>query len=407
MSSQGRYELTPLEMSCGLVLDPGRRPARLAPPLAATPRRALEAAVLPALRRSPCVVSFSGGRDSSAVLATAVAVARREGLELPIPVTNRFPGTRLTVETEWQERVVAHLGLTDWLKVDHGGDLDCVGPVARAVMRRHGLLWPCNAHFHVPILQAAAGGSVLTGVGGDEAFSPSRWARVLAVAAGRARPRPRDALAAALALSPRPVRREVMRRRDDHPWPWLQPDAIGAVQRALAAEAAGEPLRWSSGFEWLAASRSLTVGTMSLALLAADAGTTIAHPLLDRGFLSALAALPGPARFQRRRDAMRMLVGDLLPEDLLLRRTKASFDEAFWNADARTFVAAWNGGGVDAQLVDIETLRSMWTSSDPDARTFTLVQAAWLASAGREPEQPVDRLAERVPALGAAKLPAG
>jgi hypothetical protein len=408
VSGPGAPALSPLEVASGLMLDPRRSRARL-PSVrqGTTPRAALEAAVLPALRRSPCLVSFSGGRDSSAVLAVAASVARREGLPLPIPATNRFPGARLTDEAEWQERVVAHLGLGDWLRLEHEGELDCVGPVARAALRRHRLLWPCNAHFHVPILEAAAGGSVLTGIGGDEAFSPSRWSRVLAVAGGRARPVPRDVLAAAFAFSPRPVRRQVMLRRQDHPWPWLRPAAIRLVSRALAAEAAGEPLRWRGGFEWLVASRSLATGGASLQLLAAGAGAGIAHPLLDRSFLAALAALPPAARFERRRDAMRMLVGDLLPEQLVLRRTKASFDEAFWRDDARAFAASWAGEGVDRELVDVEALRAMWRSEAPDARTFTLLQAAWLASAAGELEQPVDAGADRAPCLRAAQLPGG
>lgn len=406
MRLPGAPPLSPLEVSCGLVLDPRRSRQRLPAVSDGTePRAALEAAVLPALRRSPCLVSFSGGRDSSAVLAVAASVARREGLPLPIPATNRFPAAGLTDEADWQERVVAHLGLRDWLRIDHAGELDCVGPVARAALRRHGLLWPCNAHFHVPILEAAAGGSVLTGIGGDEALSPSRWARVLAVAGGRARPVPRDVLAAAFAFSARPVRRQVMLRRQEHPWPWLRPAAVRQVRRALASEEAGEPLRWRAGFEWLASSRMLATGTRSLELLAADAGASIAHPLLDSGFLSALGALARDARFERRRDAMRMLVGDLLPEDLVRRRTKASFDEAFWNASSRAFAASWTGKGVDPELVDVEALRAMWSAPEPDARTFTLVQAAWLASGAGELEQPVDRGAERVPARGAAQLP--
>ena len=39
-----------------------------------TPLSALEEAILPALEREPCLVSFSGGRDSSAVLAVATRV---------------------------------------------------------------------------------------------------------------------------------------------------------------------------------------------------------------------------------------------------------------------------------------------------------------------------------------------
>ena len=57
-----------------------------------SPRAALEAVVLRALLRPPCLVSFSGGRDSSLVLAIASDVARRHGLPLPVPATNRFPG---------------------------------------------------------------------------------------------------------------------------------------------------------------------------------------------------------------------------------------------------------------------------------------------------------------------------
>ena len=70
------------------------------------PSAALERAVLPALLRPPCVVSFSGGRDSSLVLAAAVAVARSEGLAAPIPITVRFPASAESDEQEWQERVV-------------------------------------------------------------------------------------------------------------------------------------------------------------------------------------------------------------------------------------------------------------------------------------------------------------
>src|SRR5215212_1324990 len=55
-----------------------------------TPLEALEEAVLPALTQPPCLVSFSGGRDSSSVLAAATRAARREGLPAPVPVTLRI-----------------------------------------------------------------------------------------------------------------------------------------------------------------------------------------------------------------------------------------------------------------------------------------------------------------------------
>jgi hypothetical protein len=128
--------LTPLEIAVGFVLAPGE-PV----PLAAgsvEPLAALEAAILPSLVRAPCLVSFSGGRDSSVVLAAATRVARRHGLDDPVPATIRAPAAPHADEAAWQERVVRHLGIDDWLRSDFGDELDAVGTIARAALRRHG-----------------------------------------------------------------------------------------------------------------------------------------------------------------------------------------------------------------------------------------------------------------------------
>src|ERR1700749_707865 len=96
--------LEQLEIATGMGL-PASRPSRAARrPLTQTrlaapgvsAREALESVIRPALERSPCLVSFSGGRDSSAVLAAAAALARREGLPLPIPATIVFPAAAAT-----------------------------------------------------------------------------------------------------------------------------------------------------------------------------------------------------------------------------------------------------------------------------------------------------------------------
>jgi hypothetical protein len=369
--------LTPLEIASGLVLEDGRPRGRLAGPAGAGPRAALEAAVLPALLRPPCLLSFSGGRDSSAVLALATAVARREGLSPPIPATNRFAHAVAAAESEWQERVVAHLGLRDWVRLDLTDELDVVGPVAEAALRRHGLLWPSNAHFHVPVFEAATGGSVLTGIGGDEALSPSH-ARLRAVAARRARPRPRDLLRAGFAAAPRAVRRRVIERGLCDHGQWLRPEAERAVRRALAAERAGEPVRWRAWYDWLVGARYLDVGLASLEALAADEAVEVRHPFCDRGFLAALAALPPARRFTTRTEAMDALVGDVLPPGLRARTTKACFDEAFWTDRARAAAAAWDGAGVDPELVDRDRLRAEWASPSPDPRSFTLLQRVLL-----------------------------
>ena len=59
--------LTPLEIAAGAPLPDRMRGRPAATRL--TPAEALDAAVLAAVRRTPCVVSFSGGRDSSLVLS--------------------------------------------------------------------------------------------------------------------------------------------------------------------------------------------------------------------------------------------------------------------------------------------------------------------------------------------------
>ena len=77
--------LTPIELATNMVfeIDPG---ATGLPEITSetTVLSAVEDAVLPAVSRPPCVVTFSGGRDSSLVLAVATRVARREGLPDPI-----------------------------------------------------------------------------------------------------------------------------------------------------------------------------------------------------------------------------------------------------------------------------------------------------------------------------------
>src|SRR5687768_13796753 len=92
VSTIAPYRPTVLETACGVVYGIDANADRLPEESRfRTAREALEQAVLVGLMRPPCVVSFSGGRDSSAVLAIAAHVARREGLPLPIPVSLRFP----------------------------------------------------------------------------------------------------------------------------------------------------------------------------------------------------------------------------------------------------------------------------------------------------------------------------
>lgn len=357
-------------------------------------REALEQAVLVGLTRPPCAVSFSGGRDSSAVLAVATHVARREGLPLPIPVTLRFPLCAEADESEWQESVIDHLGIDDWRLVELTDEIDILGPYAQRVLDRHGLIWPFNSHFHAPIADEVAGGSVLTGFGGDELLMPSAYRRVAMILSRQTRPRLRDVPRVGRALAPRVVRQRLnerdQKRREQ--LPWLRVAARHEVAKVRARGAATEPIRWDDWvreYWWRCRYRSAACDSLDRVI--ADAGgASGVHPLCDQEFLVAIAAQGAQLGFRNRTQAMEVLFGDLLPPPTLSRSSKALLNTAIWEHYAREFVGQWDGSGVDDTIVDVDALRSVWSDERPDPRSFTLLQRAWLEQSKRSAPQPVE-----------------
>jgi asparagine synthetase B (glutamine-hydrolysing) len=407
-----RVRLTPLELASGYVFGEDARAPSLPQPPRGSLRAILEQVLIDALRSPPCVVTFSGGRDSSALLALAVHVARREGLPAPIAATSRFPEAPRTDESDWQERVAAHLGLEEWTRKEHTDELDVVGPVATALLRRRGLLWPANSHVHAPHAASARGGVLLTGAGGDQLFEPSRLARHSALLARSARPTARDLRRLAYVLAPTPLRLPLVRRRFPHPapCPWLRPNAERRVKEGLQREIAREPVRAGARTRWSWRLRAQRLALESLDIVAEDAGTRMVHPFLDPGFLSALASSSLPVL--DRGDAMSEIFGGLLPDDVLRRRTKGMFAEPLWNRHSRHFAARFTGEGVDETLVDVQGLRRFWSTGDdvPKFRSATLLQALWLAENARRPasadelEQASAGAVEHLPSARPAKL---
>ncbi len=331
------------------------------------------------------MVSFSGGRDSSLVLSAAVAAARREGLPLPVPLTVRVRGDEGAEEREWQELVVRRLGIDEWERIELDHEFDCVGPLARDVLQRHGVLWPPNAHFHLPQLRAAKGGSLLTGIGGDEIFSESGWLRLHDVAARRAGPEPRDILRLAAAAAPHAVRMwPAIRRAQGLEFDWLRPQARRAVVRAFAQTGAAEPIRRRRRFDWLLGLRYLQLGARSLDLLAADHEVAVHQPFLDPAFVGSLAALPHALRFRGRTEALTTLFGHLLPHEVATRRSKAVFTAALWGEESRTLAAAWNGEGVDPEIVDVDALIKRWRAERRPG-PHSLLQSIWLGTVASQP----------------------
>jgi asparagine synthetase B (glutamine-hydrolysing) len=374
-------ELSRWERATGLAIgsDPSQGD-QLLPRSQEHPRAALAAELVSALACSPCVVSFSGGRDSSAVLAAAVEVARREGLPDPVPVTLRFPGVATTDESEWQELVIRHLRVSEWERIVVRDELDLLGPVARAALTAHGLLWPPNAYVHVPILERAHGGCVITGFDGDGLFGYWRWAHAQSVLHRRVRPEPRDALRVGLALAPARVRLRWMRPDVVATTPWLRAEARAELAKHARADAAREPRTWDRRITYYRRRRYLRLTVRSLELLAAKRGVEVRHPLLAPTFLTALASDGGRAGYGDRTAAMRALFADVLPLDLLTRPRKAEFGRALWRSEARAFAESWDGTGVDDELVDPEGVRVAWSVPSPWFGANTLLHLAWLAA---------------------------
>jgi asparagine synthase (glutamine-hydrolysing) len=371
--------LTPLELAAGIALGAqGGEPERSDSSSHRTARAALEAVIAGRLTREPCVVSFSGGRDSSAVLAVATDVARRQGLALPIPVTFRFPDVPLADESDWQERIIGHLGLKAWERIDLTTELDLLGEIARDCLTTHGVAWPPNAYLHVPIFRAARHGTVLTGLDGDGLFGDWKWCHAQAVLHRKVQAGWRDTARVGLAFSPQVVRRAVLGRRPPFIPDWLSPALQREVLTTLIGRSASEPRRWDRRVGWHARSRALYLAQRNLELIGATDDVEVAHPLLDPEFLGALALEGGAAGFGDRTSAMRHLVGDLLPAALVERRTKAVFGGAVWREEAHAFARSWDGTGLEPG-VDPDRLRAAWVAEHPVFHSWTLLHAAWLA----------------------------
>jgi asparagine synthase (glutamine-hydrolysing) len=370
---------SPLEVAVGhpLGIEPDVAPLGRTPRI--DPRRALETVLAEALRRPPCVFSFSGGRDSSSLLALAAHVARRDGLALPIPVTLRFAGSADADESDWQELVLRHLGLPDWQRLDFTDELDLVGPVSTELLARHGLMSPYNLYMHAPIAALAAGGTLVTGYGGDELLDSSDAGRLVQILHGRLLPRSRDLAHLLASLSPAPMWQWGVRRYRTSRRPWLTPAGHRAYARAAAPAYFPDHWGWERTIRAWWPSRYNQTMLANSAVLADEHGARASHPFVARGFLAALLPAGGPLGLGGRTAALGSLVGDVLPEAVWRRPRKAVMNDALWTQTYRRFVAAGAADLVDNPWVDRQSLRDEWQAGrHPSALSSLLLQSAWL-----------------------------
>jgi asparagine synthase (glutamine-hydrolysing) len=344
------------------------------------PRAVLESLLAGAMSRGPVIVAFSGGRDSSALLALATVVGRREGLPLPIPLTMRFGDDPDADETTWQESVITHLRLEDWVRVDATSATDALGPYAEEVVRHvgHNVFPPAAAAAGVKA-RHARGASLVDGDPGDWVLGAHRMTYAHQVVRRHGRVGRSDWTVLAEALSPSPVR-AARARRTLQPLPWLRPAVEARRRAAFAAEVRAEPLRWDVAVRGLPGWRHHAIGVPTVAAVVRAYGAQLLQPLGHPQFLDAYSSYGGWRGVPSRTAAMRLLVGDLLPYSVLSRRTKAHFNRAVFGQATRAFAREWDGTGVNDELVDAGRLRQEWLSERPDGRSLGLLQEAWLAS---------------------------
>ncbi len=313
-------------------------------------------------------------------------MARREGLDLPVPATLVFPGAVDADEDHWQAMVLRHLDLSNWIRIEVHDELDAVGPIASEVLIRHGLLWPYNVHFHVPIFEHARGGSVVTGFGGDEVAKCSASCQAERLFTKRTRPHPRDLLVAGLAISPAAVRTMVHRHRLQsqlQDYPWLTRAGARQLVRAYGAIEGGLPMGWAAKIRrWLWRDRYFRVCQASFRVVGSHFDVDVVHPFVEREVLGALADAGGFSGFGDRAQLLHGLFGDVLPPELIERRSKAIFSTPFWTETSREFARTWSGGGIDQVLVDPAELRRQWIDGNWTVGSATLLQSAWLHDHG-------------------------
>src|SRR6202035_5795669 len=171
--------------------------------------------------------------------------------------------------------------------------------------------------------------------------------------------------------------------------PWLRPAARRLVRHRASTWLADQPVRFDELVRrWWWTSRYFQHGSSSLELLAGDFDVAAVFPFMDPMVLDALAVERGRQGFASRGAAMESLFGDLLPERVISRPTKAIFDGALVGPMTRSFIHKWSGDGdFDHSVVDAAALHQAWGADAVDMRSLGLLQQIWL-STGAQPSSP-------------------
>jgi asparagine synthetase B (glutamine-hydrolysing) len=326
-------------------------------------------------------VEYSGGCDSSLVLASAAAECDKAGVEPPIPISLRFPALPETDEREYQEWLVQHLGLDDWVRIDVDAEMDFVGPLAAPWLRRFGAIFPSPLFSRAIVYEQARGGVLFNGEGGDEVLGPRRLAPLFVTSAALRRGKlpGRQELRSLRDLVARPSTTARRRAQGLLDLPWLRESARGQLRARLLDELRPEPTRPERALPLHLQRRMIVAILAGIHWFGEQHDAVSQAPLLDPEFVASMSRLPWRDLRDRTTVLERHFAG-VLPAGIRRRRSKAVFTRAFFSKHTRAFAESWDGSGVDPELVDVDELRRQWLSPEPHGATMVLLQQAWVAS---------------------------
>jgi len=295
-------------------------------------------------------------------------------------VTYRFTAPE-TDERDFQESVVRHLGLREWITFDLGEDGDFLSPTTCSQLLAGGPMWPPAPLTRAGALRGLDGGLWLTGEGGDEVLGPRRVS--YAVRAARS-PRRRVLSRAVRELGSKAMRIRATEAEFHAHYraEWLEPDIRRHYIRDAAALSAAEPLRPREWFGHYLARPAVKVGHEALRAFKSEFGLRWEAPLVDPFFLGALSGSVRWHEYRGRRHLLRTLFNDLLPAAIVERRGKVAFNSALFGPYTREFAARWDGTGAP-EGVNGEWLKRHWQSGDVSAGTAPLLHHVWLATQRR------------------------